>query len=176
MTTLWFFLLCQFSAIACALVSGVFLAFSDFIMRSLNRTTAPATGIETMQVINREVFRWVFMFLLLGMSALSPFLIGYAYLHMVGSASVLIMTGGALYLVGVFAVSLVFNVPMNSRLDTMDYAGAEAAAYWANTYMPRWTFWNHVRTISSAGSAILYLLACVSLAQGSLAQGTMVPG
>ena len=124
-----------------------------------------------MQVINREVFRSVFMFLLLGMSALSPFLIGYAYFRVTGSASALIMTGGAIYLVGVFVVSLVFNVPMNNRLDAKDYTGTEAAAYWTNTYMPRWTFWNYVRAIASTASAICYLIASVWLAQGAIATG-----
>ena len=76
----WFFIVCQFSIIACAVVGGVFLAFSDFVMRSLNMANA-TTGIEVMQVINREVFNYVFMVLLLGMSALSLLIIGYAYFN-----------------------------------------------------------------------------------------------
>ena len=75
MTSIWFFIVCEISVIACGLVSGVFLTFSDFVMRSLDGART-AAGVEVMQVINREVFRSVFMFLLLGMSALSPFLIG----------------------------------------------------------------------------------------------------
>ena len=77
MTSSWFFIVCEISVIACGVVSGVFLTFSDFVMRSLDGART-AAGVEVMQVINREVFRSVFMFLLLGMSALSPFLIGYA--------------------------------------------------------------------------------------------------
>ena len=167
MAPTWFFVVCQVSVIACALVAGVFLTFSDFVMRSLDGAR-PAAGVEVMQVINREVFRSVFMFLLLGMSALSPLLIGYAYLRVAGPASDLIMTGAAVYLVGVFVVSLVFNVPMNNRLEAKDHAGAEAAAYWKKTYFPRWTFWNYVRAIAAAASATCYLVACVLLAQGAL--------
>ena len=159
MASYWFFVLCQASVIACALVSGVFLTFSDFVMRSLDGAKT-AAGIEVMQIINREVFRSVFMFLLLGMSALSPFLIGYAYFRVAGSASAWIMAGGALYLAGVFVVSLVFNVPMNNRLEAREYSGPEATAYWTGTYLPRWTFWNYVRAIAAAGSAICYLVAC----------------
>lgn len=51
-------LLMQFAILAYALIAGVFLAFSDFIMRSLALTSG-ASGVGTMQVINREVFRWV---------------------------------------------------------------------------------------------------------------------
>lgn len=170
MTSTWFFIVCEISVVACGMVSGVFLTFSDFVMRSLD-SARTAAGVEVMQVINREVFGSVFLFLLLGMSALSPFLIGYAYFRVAGSASTLIMTGGAIYFAGVFVVSLVFNVPMNDRLDAMEFSGTEAAAYWTNTYMPRWTFWNYVRAIASAASAICYLVACVWLAQGTIATG-----
>lgn len=170
MTSTWFFIVCEISVIACGMVSGVFLTFSDFVMRSLD-SARTAAGVEVMQVINREVFGSVFLFLLLGMSALSPFLIGYAYFRVAGSASTLIMTGGAIYFAGVFVVTLVFNVPMNDRLDAMEFSGTEAATYWTNTYMPRWTFWNYVRAIASAASAICYLVACVWLAQGTIATG-----
>ncbi len=169
MTSTWFLIVCEIAVIACGLVSGVFLTFSDFVMKSLAAAN-PAGGIESMQIINRKVFKTVFMVLLLGMSALSPLLIGYAYLYVSGSASSWVIAGGASYLAGVFLVSLVFNVPMNQRLDAMDYSGADAATYW-KTYVPSWTFWNHIRTISSGGSAICYLVACVWLAQGAIATG-----
>ena len=41
---IWFFFLAQIAILAYALVGGVFLAFSDFIMRSL----ANANGVEAM--------------------------------------------------------------------------------------------------------------------------------
>ncbi len=81
------------------------------------------------------------------------------------------MIGGAIYLAGVFGVSLVFNVPMNNSLDAKEYSGSEAATYWTKTYMPHWTSWTYVRAIASAASAICYLIACVWLAQGTLAIG-----
>lgn len=170
MTLTWFFILCEVSVIACGLVAGVFLSFSDFVMRSLDGAK-PAAGVEVMQGINREVLGSLFMVLLLAMSALSPFLLGYAYLHVAGSASVLIMTGGAIYFAGVFVVTLVFNVPMNGRLAAKDYGAAEAATYWTKTYRPHWTFWNSVRTLAAAASASCYLVACVWLAQGTMAIG-----
>ena len=70
------FLLLQFAILAYALVAGVFLAFSDFLMRSLAQTGGVG-GVEAMQIINREVFRWVFMTLFLGMTAVSLGVAGY---------------------------------------------------------------------------------------------------
>jgi uncharacterized membrane protein len=86
----FFFFLIQFAILAYALIGGVFLAFSDFIMRSLSRTSGTG-GVEAMQVINREVFRWVFMALFLGMAAVSLVLVGYALTNLGGAGSTLIL-------------------------------------------------------------------------------------
>ncbi len=161
----WFLVTLEVSVIASALVAGVFLTFSDFVMKSL-AAAKPAGGIESMQIINREVFRTVFMFLFLGMAAFSPFLASYAYLSNAGSVSEWTVAGGILYFLGVFMVTIIFNVPMNKRLDRMEYSGDQTAAYWKNIYVPRWTFWNYVRAIASAGSAVCFLIAGISLAQG----------
>ncbi len=167
MTSTWFFIVIEVSIVACALVSGVFLTFSDFVMRSLN-SAEPVAGVEVMQVINREVFRSIFMGLLLGMSALSPFLAGFAYFNLSGSVSALIMVGGMLYFIGVFVVSLVFNVPMNNQLDTKEYSGKGAAIYWKNIYYPRWTFWNYIRAIAAGGAAVCFLVSSVWIVQGGI--------
>ena len=45
MTPAWFFILCEISVIACGVVSGVFLTFSDFVMRSLDGART-AAGVE----------------------------------------------------------------------------------------------------------------------------------
>lgn len=151
-----FFFLLQFAVIAYAIVGGVFLAFSDFITRSLYRTGGSG-GIEAMQVINREVFRWVFMALFLGMAAVSLFLVGLAATDLSTPGSVLILVAGLIYLIGCFGVTVVFNVPMNEALAGMDPSSAASRTYWTETYQPRWTFWNTVRSLACALAAVLLL-------------------
>ncbi len=158
------FLLIQLSIIAYALVAGVFLAFSDFIMRSLALTSGNG-GVEAMQVINREVFRWVFMTLFLGMAAVSVVIGGYAWFALSGPASLIILLAALVYLVGCFGVTVVFNVPMNEALAGRDLASGAAQSYWLETYLPRWTFWNTVRTFASTASAALLLFGLLWLAQ-----------
>lgn len=170
MSSDWFFIVCQGSVVASGLVSGVFLTFSDFVMRSL-KSAGANSGIMVMQIINREVFATLFMVLLLSMSALSLFMAAYAWLWVAGSVSVVIVVGGVLYVVGVFGVTLVFNVPMNNRLEAMDHASAQAADYWTKIYLPRWTFCNSVRTAASAGTAICFLIACLWQSQGQATLG-----
>lgn len=163
------FLLMQLSILAYALVAGVFLAFSDFIMRSL-AITGGVGGVEAMQVINREVFRWVFMTLFLGMAALSVVIAAYAWMGVNGPAGMLILAAALMYLVGCFGVTVVFNVPMNEALAGMDLSSDATRDYWRQTYVPRWTFWNSVRTAAAAISAALLLFALLWMTQGQSQQ------
>lgn len=152
----------QIAILAYAFVGGVFLAFSDFIMRSLKRT-GDRNGIDTMQVINREVFHWIVMSLFLGMAAVSLALVLYGAVGLSGAAGSLILLAGLTYLIGCFGVTALCNVPMNERLSGLDGSDEAARAYWAQTYLPRWTFWNSVRTGACAVAAGLLQLGLVAL-------------
>mgnify|MGYP001820983918 FL=1 len=165
--SLWFFFLAQGAILAYAFLGGVFLAFSDFIMRSLSLTSGTG-GPEVMQVINREVFRWVFMVLFLGMAPLSVVIAVYAATGLSGAGGMLILLSGILYLVGCFAVTVVFNVPMNRALAGMDLSQDATSDYWQQTYLPRWTFWNSVRALACGLSAALLLLGLVLKLQSQI--------
>lgn len=156
------FILLQAAVIAYALVAGVFLAFSDFIMRSLARTGGSG-GVEAMQVINREVFRWVFMALLLGMAGVSILVAVLAWVAISGPGGTLILAAALVYLVGCFGVTVVFNVPMNTALAGMETSRDSTRDYWLQTYVPRWTFWNSVRTGAATLAAALMLAGLLRL-------------
>lgn len=158
------FYLSHLAVLAYALIGGVFLAFSDFIMRSLAHTGGTG-GVEAMQVINREVFRWVFMTLFLGMAAGSLALACYGALVLGGTGGTFVLLSGLVYLVGCFAVTVFFNVPMNEALAGMDLSEEATRTYWAETYVPRWTGWNTVRTISCGLSAALLLFGLLLITQ-----------
>ena len=162
--SIFIFILSQLSILAYALVGGVFLAFSDFIMRSLALTNGVG-GVEAMQVINREVFRWIFMALFIGMALVSALLAGYGALGLNGPAGALFMLAGLTYLVGCFGVTVFFNVPMNEALAGMDLSSEATRDYWTSTYLPRWTFWNTVRTLACTVSAACLLFGLLWMAQ-----------
>ena len=150
-------LLLHLAILAYALVAGVFLAFSDFIMRAL-ALTGGSGGVEAMQVINREVFRWIFMVLFLGIAAASLGVAGYGARHLGEPAGALILMAGLVYLFGCFGVTVVCNVPMNEALAAMERSEPATRDYWLETYVPRWTFWNSVRTGAATLAAALLLL------------------
>lgn len=153
------------ASVAAGLVAGVFLTFSDFVMRSLG-AAAPVAGMEAMQQINRKVYRSVFMVLLMGMVPVSLAIAAYAAAFAGGAAGAWLIAGAALYLIGVFGVTGAGNVPMNKRLDVLDPAGNAALGYWAR-YERDWTRLNHIRTAASAGSAICFLVGAMLTGQAA---------
>jgi uncharacterized membrane protein len=165
----FFFLLTQVSILAYGLVGGVFLAFSDFVMRSLS-LTGGAGGVEAMQVINREVFRRVFMALFLGLAAVSLVLAGYGATRLAHPSGAPILLAGLVYLIGCFGVTVAFSVPMNEALADMDPGQDATRAYWTGVYLPRWTFWNTVRTVACGLSAALLLFGLAWAAQARTAR------
>lgn len=160
---LWFNLLAQVAVIAYALVGGVFLAFSDFIMRSLARTSGTG-GAEAMQVINREVFRWVFMVLFLGLAPASLVVAAAGFFSIGGGAGALFAGAGLIYFIGCFGVTVLFNVPLNEALAKMNLDEPATQAFWSDTYVPRWTFWNSVRGFACVVSASFMLAGLLNAA------------
>lgn len=129
--------------LATGLTAGVFLAFSDFIMRGLSQA-APGAGAAGMIGLNRTVLRSVF---LTSFFLIIPFAAGLAYWapetapERVGQ---LLGLGAGVYAVLVFGVTLVANVPMNKALE----ASGGADDVWER-YHRVWTAWNHVRTLGA---------------------------
>jgi len=154
---------CGMAVIACALASGFFLTFSDFVMDSLG-AARPASGIESMQEINRKALGSGIIRMLWCMLVGALLLIAFGTFLGPGYALAWIVAGGALYFVGVYVVTFRFNIPMNERLDEMDFQAEATEAYWRSSYLPSWTFWNSIRAFMTGGSAICYLVAVVMLA------------
>jgi uncharacterized membrane protein len=118
-----------------------------------------------MQRINIEVWRSVFMVLLWGFLITTVVLTGYAYINMPNPITNYIMIGTGLYIVGVFGISFLFNIPMNERLAALDATTKQTALYWYQTYLPRWVFFNYLRAISACGTAACFLITSLQLAQ-----------
>lgn len=133
---IWVFALCQICVLAYAINGGVFLAFSDFIMRALAKTSGYG-GIDTMQSINRAVLRHVVMTLLIGMVPVCAALLGYGALNLGAPGAGRVALAGAVYLLCRFGVTMAFNVPLNTALAELE-AGSEAAMdLWTAAYLPR---------------------------------------
>ena len=97
------------------------------------------------------------------MVVLSALLASVALVQPVGPASALLIASALLYLIGVIGVSFAFNIAMNHRLEALRDQAEQAADHW-RTYVPRWSFWNNVRTVASTAAVACFLLAGLLLA------------
>lgn len=139
------------------LVAGVFCGFSTFVMRGL-AALPPAQGVAAMNAINVTAVMPAFMIVFVGSAVLCAVIGVVTFVLWPDDGKVELLMGSVLYLFGCFGVTMVANVPRNDALLRLDPGTAEAAAYWP-TYVREWTFWNHVRMVASAGSAVAYVLA-----------------
>jgi uncharacterized membrane protein len=103
------------SAIGCGLLAGVYFAFSAFVMTSLGRIDQ-AAGIAAMNSMNVEIVRSVFMPIFLGTSLASAVLVVLAFFRWGEPGAMAMLAGGVLYVLGMFVVTMVFNVPLNDAL------------------------------------------------------------
>lgn len=155
----WAFGLKLFAALGCGLVAGVFFAFSTFVMSALARLQ-PAQGIAAMQSINITAINPLFMVALFGTAAACIWLAVSSLLKWHQPGAVYLLVGSLLYLVGTVLVTIVFNVPLNDALATVEPDSADGANLWAR-YLTDWTFWNHIRAAAAlAAAAALTIALC----------------
>jgi len=143
-----------FAALGCGLMAGVFFAFSNFVMKALDRMQ----GISAMQSINVLVLNPLFLGIFVGTAVACGVLAIHSLLHWQSPGSVSRLAGSALYLLGTFGVTAAFNVPLNNILERVDPAKPEALQAW-RSYVASWTRWNHVRTIAALAAAAALTIA-----------------
>ncbi len=151
------FTLTLVAALGCGLVAGIFFAFSNFVMKALARIHA-GSGIAAMQSINVVVLNPLFLGLFFGTAAICLLLAIYSLLRWQSPATVWLLAGSALYIIGTFIVTITFNVPRNEALARVDGSHPEATRVWRN-YVAVWTRWNHVRTIAALAAAAFFTIA-----------------
>lgn len=145
------------AALASAMMSGVFFAFSSFIMPALGRIPA-AQGIRAMQRINIDVFHWSFVVAFFGTPIVCIALAAQALWHWHDPGSVCTVAGSAVYLLGCLLVTGAGNVPRNNALAKIDADNVDAALEWGR-FAIGWTRWNHVRTVACMAAAGAFVAA-----------------
>lgn len=143
------------AAIGSGVVGGIFYAFSTFVMAALGSLPS-AQGAGAMKAINVTVINPVFMLAFMGTAVLGLVLAGASLIWWGRPGGMLMLAASLLYLLGCFGVTMLFNVPLNNQLAAI--APAQEAALWSR-YLDVWTLWNHVRTLASILSAILFTAA-----------------
>ena len=159
MNTSPFVILTSLTALASAAAGGMMYVFSTFVMRGLDRT-GPVDAITAMRGMNAEANTnpaFLLGYFSAAILALVVGVIAVVRLNQPGSWWVLV---GAIFAVLGAVITMVFNVPLNNHLDTVNPDGlsvADAAREW-QAYFSTWTAWNHVRTATAFIGAALLLV------------------
>ena len=118
------------AAVGSALIAGVFFAFSTFVMTALSRLPAEQ-GVAAMKSVNKVILGSLFMPVFFGTAVCCVVLVLAWFFHWGGVDAIGILIGSALYLIGTFIVTMVFNVPLNNELASVKSTGDPAAGTWA---------------------------------------------
>lgn len=148
-------ILLWFCALGCGLLAGLYFAFSVFVMRALDQL-GPAAGAAAMNSINAVILRSLFMpaFMLTSLASLALAILGA--IRWGEPDATLLIAGGVTYFIGMFVVTMIFNVPLNNQLQASRPGNVEAN--WRR-YMISWVRWNHLRTLASLVASALFIAA-----------------
>lgn len=146
-----------FSTIACGLMAGLYFAFSAFIMGALGRIDQ-AAGIAAMNAINKVIVQSLFLPVFMGSTLACLVLAVLAPFRWNEPGAAMWLIGGVIYVFGMFVVTMLFNVPLNNALAAVEPATNDAGTLWAR-YLSDWTWWNHVRTVTSTLAFVLFVAA-----------------
>jgi uncharacterized membrane protein len=159
MNTSPFVILTSVAALFSAAAGGMMYVFSTFVMRGLDRT-GPVDAVIAMRGINAEAnANPMFLLGYFGATILALVVGVIALIQLQQPGSWLVSVGAVFAILGA-VITMVFNVPLNNHLDTLNPEGlsvADAAREW-QAYFSTWTAWNHARTITSFIGAVLMLL------------------
>ncbi|HZN83487.1 MAG TPA: anthrone oxygenase family protein [Mycobacterium sp.] len=159
MNTSPFVILTSLAALFSAAAGGMMYTFSTFVMRGLDRT-GPVDAITAMRGINAEAnANPAFLLGYFGATILALIVGVMAVVKLNQPGSWLVLVGAVFALLGA-VITMVFNVPLNNHLDTVNPDGlsvADAAREW-QAYFSTWTAWNHARTATSFVGALLMLV------------------
>ena len=142
------------AAIGAGLMAGVYFAFSGFIMRSLDQLGA-TQATNAMNAINQFILRSWFMALFFGSTLLYVILTTIAVVDGDLAGRWLLFATGLIYIVGMFLCTVIFNVPLNTRLAEVSNNDNNSKAENWTLYYKQWTRWNHLRSVCSLAALAL---------------------
>lgn len=140
------------ATVGAGLMAGIYFSFSTFVMRSLDSLT-PKAAVAAMNAINLVIVKSWFLPLFFATTMLYAVLALFTFR---GGSEVevhAVLYAAVIYVMGMFFITLLFNVPLNNKLATVDKQFEKS---WRR-YLKYWIRWNHVRTLSCITTHVLGL-------------------
>ncbi len=139
------------ASVGAAVNTGVFVAFSFFIMPAV-RDLSSGAGIEAMQALNRFAPA-PFTIVGFGTAVLCVVVMAYGARTWRTASGRWLLGGAVLYLIAAIVVTFAASVPISYTIDTLDPSSTNAGARWDELYT-QWIWANHLRALGSLGAAV----------------------
>ncbi len=140
-------------------------AFAVVVMPGI-RTLPDKDYLRAFQVMDRVIqdndplFMLVWVGSALAVVAAAALALG----SLAGTDLWLVLGATATYLLGVQLPTIAINVPLNNRLQALDFDALDATALRAarDAFEARWTRWNSIRTVLAILTALMLLIVLAS--------------
>jgi len=143
------------------MMAGLFSAFSTFMMKALSSLPG-FEGMKAMQAINCHIVKPSFLFVFFGTGVLC---VASAFLSAdISDVAARTISAAVIYLVACIVSTMLFNVPLNNRLDAADPTSEDGQALWIR-YVTSWSRWNHLRSIATIVTTFLMASAISRLSE-----------
>lgn len=149
------------ATLLCSLVAGFLFAFSVVVMPGI-KSLSDREFLLAFQVMDRVIQNNQPIFVLVWAGSvivlIASVLLGFGQLDAVGR--ILIICATLIYLLGVQLPTIMINVPLNNKLQTLDINYATDAAHKTarEDFEPRWNRWNTIRSVLSSLVSVLLIV------------------
>jgi uncharacterized membrane protein len=150
------------TAVASALSGGLFYAWSCSVIPGLKKLPDDCY-IRAMQSFNKAILNPLFFLSFMGALILLPICVYLNYAHDLSIRFYLLLIALILYVVGVFGVTALGNIPLNRQLDNFTLAGASAqsVSLQRKNFEEPWIRLHSIRTCAGILVIILEVIACL---------------
>ncbi|WP_281322385.1 DUF1772 domain-containing protein [Flavobacterium aestivum] len=152
------------AVLATGLVAGLFYGYSCSVNSGLGNLS-DEKYLEAFQSINRVIQNPMFFLSFMGSVFILPISSYLMYRNGVSTSFYLLIGATLVYLISVFGVTVVGNVPLNDQLDKFSILSATANEISAmrKAFETPWNAYHSVRTIGSVLSFVLAVLSIIKL-------------
>lgn len=149
------------SAFLCSLVAGFLFAFAAVVMPGIKNLN-DKNFLRAFQVMDRIIQnnQPLFMIVWPGSIVVLIVTVVYGFTYLDGTNILLLHVAAFIYLIGVQLPTIIFNIPLNNKLQTLnlDSLNPDDLKSAREEFEPRWNRWNKIRTSLSGLSTFLLLI------------------
>lgn len=142
------------------LVAGLFYSYACSVTGALGRLS-DREYFAAFQAINKEILNPWFFASFMGSLLVLPLASWFAYSGGAQTSFYLLLAATVVYFIGVFGVTMVFNVPINEQIArvNIDPSAAKELISMRNAVEGPWNKYNLLRTIAAILSFLLTVLS-----------------